>query len=114
MSGHVVDVVNDLPREQLPDFYDSARALLLPTFYAQGYDLSIAEALARRRPSIVSCTGSYRREVMIAKTSVVIPLNDAGALANALSSPMPEVPVGAADMHHPAAHAQAWLTAVCN
>src|SRR5690606_34600354 len=55
-------VANNVDRKAMHAVYDEASVFVLPTFYAQGYDLTVAEALARGCPVVVSATGSYLRE----------------------------------------------------
>lgn len=57
-----VKILKDIPRERMVDEYDACSAVLLPTHYAQGFDLVCAEAAARERPVFASATGSYFME----------------------------------------------------
>lgn len=108
-----LQVASDCARSGMPMLYDQAVALIVPTAYAQGYDLTIAESLARRRPVMVARTGSYYRE-----SSEVIqsfPLGDVDAMARMLKAwvkSAPKVSATAADRHRPGKHAQSWLEAV--
>jgi len=61
-AGVLLRVVSGCLREKMPAMIDQCIALVVPTAYCQGYDLTVAEALARRRPVIMSATGSYLRE----------------------------------------------------
>lgn len=60
--GRELMVVKAIPRTSMPSVYDSCAAVLLPTRYAQGYDLTVAEANARGRGVYATPTGSYLRE----------------------------------------------------
>jgi len=105
-----VKVCRDVPRPGLPAVYDSARATVIPTFWAQGYDLTVAESLARCRPVIASYTGSYARGE--SPHIHTFPPGDWTALRSLLSTALPPVAPGAADRHKPRAHVDAWLEAV--
>lgn len=104
--------VTDVSREALPAMYDAHRALVLPTFWSQGYDLTVAEALARRRPIIVTATGSYWQEREASPYMVHVPRGDHAAIARYMAGDLPSVPPGAADLHRPQDHAAVWLEAV--
>lgn len=105
-------IVSGQTRAQMPDLYRSASALVLPTFWAQGYDLTVAEALACCRPVIVTGTGSYLREAEVNPYLILVPRNNERALTEAMLGMLPLVPEGAAEQHRPATHARAWLEAV--
>ncbi len=103
---------SDVPRTELPAVYDGAVALVLPTVWAQGYDLTVAEALARRRVVIASHTGSYaRRESDHIHT---FPPGDWVELRKLLArvGDLQKVPPGAASHHRPDEHVTSWLEAV--
>jgi glycosyltransferase involved in cell wall biosynthesis len=103
--------VRDVPRERMPAQYDGAKALLLVSHYAQGKDLSLAEARARGVPAILSPTGSYLDEAQ--PWDRHCELGDVEGLAALLRGyEPPAVPPGAADSHRPEWHAAAWLDAV--
>lgn len=103
--------VRDVPREKMPAQYDGAKALLLPSAWNQGFDLSVAEARARGVPAILSPTGSYLDEAQ--PWDRHCELGDVDGLAALLKGyEPPAVPPGAADAHRPGAHAAAWLAAV--
>lgn len=102
-------VVHDVARADMPAVYDAARALALPTYWSQGYDLTVAEALARRRPVIASHTGSYAREEI--PGLVTFSRGDEDAMAALLRDP-PDVPEGVVDDHRPEKHAEVWELAV--
>lgn len=111
--GATVRTVSNVPRCEMPDVYDECQAVVIPTFYSQGFDLTVTEALARRRPVIASSTGSYiREESRLWPYLSTVPLNDVDALAKAMSNivaPLAEsIDTGA----HPKNHAVAWLRAI--
>lgn len=110
-AGVPFEEVRDVPREKMPGVYDRALALLLPSGFAQGFDLSVAEARARGVPAILSPTGSYLDEAQPWDRHAE--LGDVDGLAALLRGyEPPAVPPGAADAHRPEAHAAAWLEAV--
>lgn len=100
-------------REDMPAVYDGAKALLLPTAYSQGHDLSVAESRARGVPAIVSNVGSYLTEAE-PFDCLVRPLNveDMVIAIRSWREPDRETIRAAADAHRPAYHAVAWLDAV--
>lgn len=121
-AGVELVVANDVPRDKMPELYDGVTALVVPTCYAQGYDLTVAEALARNRPVILSQTGSYYREFRDAYTwpGRMVPLGDVDALRDAMLGPLvspSDLPQqtfghGLAGRHHPKWHVGQWLKAM--
>lgn len=111
-------VVADSPREQMPSLIDSCHALVLPTAYCQGLDLTVAEALVRNRPVVATATGSYLREAesggIYEKLIKLIPLTDINALAADMKLPMTWVDKRWAklQLHYPQVHAEKWLEAI--
>lgn len=110
-AGVGLVTVRDRRRIDMPSVYDSVSGLVVPTAYAQGYDLTVAEALARGRPVICSATGSYLREAESNPGLVTVPLGDEEELSNSMRSCLPIVPLGAADKHKPLYHAERFLEA---
>jgi len=108
--------VSAIPRKNMPQVYDSVSAVVVPTAYAQCYDLTIPEALSRCRPAIVSATGSYLREAEFDDRIVTVPLGDVGALAEAMVGALPVIQATdrvLTDPSFPLNHAANWLEAVC-
>ena len=60
--GAEIRSVSGVSRQDMVAVYDGCKALVLPTFRADGYDLTVAEAEARCRPSFVGATGNYLAE----------------------------------------------------
>lgn len=112
----------DVPREQMPQLIDNCHALVLPTAYSQGLDLAVGEAIVRRRPVIVTATGSYRREAELggiyesspAGPLFLVPLTDTDALAQAMARPLEPIDWRGAKpwLHGSAVHAKKWLEAI--
>lgn len=114
-AGVKLKVCQNVPRRQMVAEYDACRGLVLPTYYAQGYDLAVAEALSRKRPLVLSATGSYLREAERAPVfgaCRLFPVGDVDALAESLSSPLPEVLIRGRQHHHPQSHVENWLAAI--
>jgi len=110
-AGVPLEVITGVERSRIPQMLDESQGLVLPTLWSQGYDLAVAEALARRRPVIVSGTGSYWH--LRAPYVRVIPRAAAlDVLVEALQAALPEVPAGAADDHRPNRHVDAWEAAL--
>lgn len=102
-----------LDRRQMVEQYDNAIALLLPTAYAQGYDLAVAEARARGVGAIMSATGSYLSEAEDFDRHCK-PLNVDSLVAQikAWVQPSRSLVRAAAQVHRAEWHAQKWLEAV--
>lgn len=110
-AGVQLLMVSDVPRSEMPAVYDRVRAVVLPTAFCQGYDLTIAEARARAVPAIMTPTGSYLDEAQ--DWDRLVPLGDGEALASELRDfRCGAVPKGAADAHRPERHVESWLAAV--
>ena len=120
LAGVELVVANSVSRERMPELYDSCTGVVVPTAYAQGFDLTIAEAFARDRSAIVSATGSYYRESRHAPIwpGAMVPVGDVESLARAMRGPLvrpselagdPFGGYGLAGRHHPTWHAKAWL-----
>lgn len=110
-AGRRLRLVSGVPRESMPGEYDRSSAFVLPTIWCTGYDLTVAEALARQRPVIISDTGTYHWESYGAWV-VKVPVGDLQAMWEAMSSELPFVPKCAAKQHRPEVHAQNWLQAI--
>jgi glycosyltransferase involved in cell wall biosynthesis len=107
-AGVRMVAVDSKPRTEMPAVYDSALALVLPTAFAQGFDLTIAEGRARGVPAIMTPTGSYLDEAE--PWDRLVELGDVEGLAEVLKIKWPAAPhEGAADRHRPEAHVKSWL-----
>jgi glycosyltransferase involved in cell wall biosynthesis len=111
--GAELKAIKGVQRVDMPEFYDGARALILPTLYAQGYDLTVAEAEARGVPIICSATGSYFMESWGRPWIKTFRAGSDEALAAAIKPGNFETPPpDAADRHRPENHVKAWLEAL--
>lgn len=110
MAGATLLIASKVPRHRMPELYDKSKGAILPTAYAQGYDLVVGEANARGRCVIASATGSYLREAEYNKGIVLVPLNDVKALAAAMNQELPNL--SDQEKHHPDNHAVRWLEAL--
>jgi glycosyltransferase involved in cell wall biosynthesis len=113
LAGVRLSTISNVKRRDMPAVYDGVDALVVPTAYGQGYDLTIAEALARRRPVIVSDVGSAALEAPDTPGLIVTSLGSVAELSAAMRGPLPAVRPGAADKHRPEDHVEAWLNAIC-
>lgn len=121
-AGVEVVVPEAKDRTEMPTLIDSCSALLLPTCYAQGLDLSVGEALIRRRPVIATATGSYLREAELNGIYhggiKLIPLVGYDALIQALSEPWNGTDDNVnwdsvqTHLHTPSTHTREWLQAI--
>ena len=110
-AGRELRIVTGVDRADIPALLDDSAGLVLPTFWSQGFDLAVAESLARRRPVIASGTGSYWHlrhpwVRLVARSCAV------SELADAMRRELADVPAAAAEDHRPATHVAAWLDAV--
>lgn len=111
MAGVRLLTVKDVSREEMPAIYDGARALVLPTAFCQGFDLSVAEARARGVPAIMSATGSYLDEARW--WDRLVPIGDVAAVAHEMMDfRCPDGISMAADAHKPDKHVMEWVSAV--
>lgn len=112
-AGVELRVLTSVPRAKLPAEYARSLAVVLPTAFAQGYDLSIAEARACGTPAIMAATGSYLDEAC--PHDVLVDTGDVDGLTAAMRRVAAEprvLPGDIADAHRPERHAAAWLEAV--
>ena len=110
-AGIPLEIVTGVSRDAIPEILDESRGLVLPTLWSQGYDLAVAEALARRRPVIVSGTGSYWH-LRAPYIRIVPRACSPDVLVEALREPLPEVPSNAAYTHRSAVHVERWEAAI--
>lgn len=118
----VLKIVGSIARRDMPAIYDGAYMLLLPTAFAQGFDLCIAEARARGVGAIMSATGSYLDEARDlgheeGSWDRLVDIGDVNSLAHIIENVMRfgryGPPPGCADAHRPETHAENWLAACC-
>lgn len=110
LAGVRLVTAQGLSRERMPAMYDQAKALVLPTAFAQGYDLAVAEGRSRGCPAIMTATGSYLEEAEW--WDKLVPIGDVGAVADAMSTPFTEAENIGESRHVPRIHALNWLDAV--
>ena len=111
-AGVNVRRVSNVPRSAMPGVYDASHGVVLPTRYWQGYDLCVAEALARGRQVIASAVGSYYAESAAGLPGLtVVPAGDQDEWVKAMSMPPREIH-GASEQHRPEVHAARWLDAI--
>jgi glycosyltransferase involved in cell wall biosynthesis len=113
-------IVTQAKWADMPGIYDRCKALVLPTSWAQGLDLCVAESMARNRPVIVSDVGSYSREAEDNPYIITFPCGDVqrlGKIMKTFSETI--VNMGSliaakayAERHRPAFHVQKWLEAL--
>lgn len=115
IAGVELKVVSHTPRHDMPYAYDKSIAIVLPTAFAQGFDLAVCEARARGIPAVMSATGSYLAEAR--SWDKLVETHDEKSLAKALiqmKELAPAVPYDddAVIRHQPTEHASAWLNAI--
>lgn len=112
LAGVPWRVARTTKRDMMPAIYRAAQAVILPTSWAQGYDLCVAEALACRRPVVASDVGSYALEGGGGTGIYLVPQNSPEAICALLKDGLPILPLGMADKHRSEYHANSWLSAV--
>jgi glycosyltransferase involved in cell wall biosynthesis len=80
--GGRVTLAGDLDEPALSDAYDHADVFVLPTRH-EGYGMAIAEAVARGLPVVSTPTGAIP-DLVDATSGILVPIDDAAALAEAL------------------------------
>jgi glycosyltransferase involved in cell wall biosynthesis len=110
-AGVELVVVSGRRRPDMVNVYDRIQALVLPTFYSQGFDLTVGEAMARGCPIIASETGSYYY-LRWQPYCKLVKLGDVPELVEALKNPPTPPGPTAGTLHDPKRHAQKWLTAM--
>jgi glycosyltransferase involved in cell wall biosynthesis len=105
-------VVQGVHYEDIPEVYDGCKAFVAPMVCATGYDITVAEAMARRRPSITSPVGAYFFEGLDKPWIQHVPMEAPEALAEAMLAPLPKVPYDAAEVFRAEHHVEKWLEAV--
>lgn len=113
-AGVPFKVVTNVAREQIPGILDESAGLLLPTWWAQGFDLAVAEAAARGRHTVASATGSYYTEAREGAPISLFRRGDVEGMVAAMKLPRSVLFARhwAQDQHHPKAHARLWAAAV--
>lgn len=117
-AGVELILMSTVDREKMPMLIDSCDGYILPTAYAQGYDLAVCETLARRRRVLVTATGSYLREGEESLLFTLLPLIDldgsflASALCNLPPDPPPFLYDSVSAKHRPEIHILRWLEAM--
>lgn len=116
LMGSRLRTVSKCTREAMPAQYAQCRGVILPTRYAQGFDLTLAEAAAMGRGALVTETGSYAYEYKTLGYQLLSPTITAGELAAVLATWVPPDPAQvralAIDKFHPSVHCDRWLLAV--
>lgn len=106
-------IVKDKPRTDMPAILDSCHGVVLPTFYAQGFDLVVAESMARLRPVIASNTGSYYdNDSRSGGPLIRVRPADKPALIAAMQGPLPAIMPGLAGSFSASRHVRCWEKAI--
>jgi glycosyltransferase involved in cell wall biosynthesis len=79
-----VTFAGDLAEAALAVAYDRADAFVLPTRH-EGYGMAVAEAVMRGLPVVSTATGAIP-EMVDSRSGVIVPIDDVGALAEALDA----------------------------
>lgn len=108
-AGVELRVVQAVHYEDIPAVYDGCKAFVAPMVCATGYDITVAEAMARGRPSITCPVGAYFFEGIDKPWIQHVPMDDPDALAERMLAPLPEVPEGAGDAFRVERHVAGWL-----
>jgi len=73
-------------REDMPAVYEESTVVALPSFYAEGLPLALAEAAAAGRPIVTTALPGCRDTVIDGESGILIPPKDAEALAAAIAT----------------------------
>ncbi|MGF1634554.1 MAG: glycosyltransferase [Phycisphaerae bacterium] len=79
-----VQFVGKLGRGEVGPFLNGARFLVVPSVWYEAFGIVAAEAMARLRPVIASDIGGLPEVVQHERTGLLVPPNDAAALAAAM------------------------------
>ena len=79
-----VSFVGKLSREELPNFLDGVRALVVPSVWYEAFGIVCVEALSRGIPVIASDIGGLGEVVDHEQTGLLVPAGDATALGVAM------------------------------
>lgn len=116
--GYELVIAKAIARRDMPDFIDGFHGLVIPTFYAQGFDLTFAEARARQRPIICTTAGSYFDESQALgaedESCIRVSMGNVTQLAAAMQRVMTTRGGDSAynvHRHRPNVHVTEWLTA---
>jgi len=80
LSSHIL-FVGTVPEAELPSYYASADVFVNSTIRANGYDLTIVQAMACGKPVVVSNIGSVPTLIADGKDGLLVPPGDIVALA---------------------------------
>jgi phosphatidylinositol alpha-mannosyltransferase len=86
-----IDVLGFLSQEDLTAQLASAKALIAPSLGGESFGMVLTRAFACATPVVASDIPGYR-DVMTPETSVAVPPDDAGALAEAVSALLEDEP----------------------
>jgi len=111
-AGIPVIPLSGIRPEDMPKTYDGAAGLVLPTYFYIGFDLMVAESLARRRPVVTFALGSYYWAARIFEGIHAVLPGDIEAMGEMISSDLPPVPSGVVDQFRPERHVKNWVEAV--
>jgi len=78
------DLIGYLPRLELEKRFNEAWVQVVPSRWEEPFGIAAAEALMRGTALIASCTGGLSEIVQHGQTGILVPPQDAGALAEAL------------------------------
>lgn len=80
-----VKFLGKIPNESVPELLAECRALVLPSVWPENAPVTIVEAMAAARPVVATRTGGIPELVADRRTAYLVPPNDPGELASALS-----------------------------
>ncbi len=86
LYADVATFAGRLDDEDLTDLYARARGVVVPN--VEEFGIVAVEAMAAGRPVLAADAGGARETVVDGETGVLVPVNDSGALADAMSDPL--------------------------
>jgi glycosyltransferase involved in cell wall biosynthesis len=81
-----LELMNWVAREQIPNLFERATILVVPSLFPETLGVVGLEALSMGVPVVASDVGGIREWLIPGKTGLLVPANDARALASAVQS----------------------------
>jgi len=84
-----VHFVGAVPHEELQSVYRGATILVNPSF-SESFGMTVVEAMAAGVPVVAGCVGGMKETVRDGETGLLVPAGDSHALADAMSTLLPD------------------------
>ena len=80
----IVGVIYDASQEEMVAIYRDSDVVVLPTFHFEGCPRCLIEGQLMQKPVVATDSGGSREAFVPGETGLLVPIGDAGALADAL------------------------------